>query len=451
MRLIENRTARGIYLVLLLFTLLAGDAWRYTIGWAGWGVFVGLLAAASVTLLIVQRHRWTFKSLPFPLLGFMVLTALSIAWSFYPGASALGVTTTWLTVVTGVAVAVTYSWAEILRALGVALRFVLGLSLLFELVVSTIIRHPVLPPVAEPGIDYSNLPNPIPPMLFWSRNELFASGKIQGIAGNSTLLSFVALVGIIVFGLQLFEKTRREPAIIFWLVVAALCFVLTRSATNFIGFVAVAVVAVAVLLVRRAAGATARRLTYGGIIMALLAAVVGALVFSKEVLAFLGKSSDLTNRAEIWHSVIQLATQRPAFGWGWVSYWVPWVAPFDHLAENNGVRQLHAHNAWLDVWFQLGIIGLVIFGALVLSTLSRSWWFAVDRPRLSPRTFGTFATESLLPLLVLVALLVQSLAESRLLVEFGMLFLAVIAVKTKRDERETRAGNLEPLRDERYV
>ncbi len=39
---------------------------------------------------------------------------------------------------------------------------------------------------------------------------------------------------------------------------------------------------------------------------------------------------------------------------------------------------------------------------------------------------------SLLPLLLMVALLVQSVAESRLLVEYGMFLLVIVAVKTRR-------------------
>jgi hypothetical protein len=316
MRLIENRRARTAFLFMVLFTLLAGDAWRYTIGWTGWSIVVGLMAAASVALLIVQRAQWRPASLPYPLLAFLALITLSIAWSFYPGASALGVASTWATVAGAVAVAVTYAWTEILRVLGMALRFVLGLSLVFELVVSIFIRHPVLPPVAEPGIDYANLPDKIPAMLYWSRDELFSGGKIQGIVGNSTLLSFVALLGIIVFGIQVFDRSRRKRWSILWLAVAALCFALTRSATNIIGLVAVLVVVIAVLLVRRAPTARTRGIAYGGIAVVVLAGVGTALVFSQQVLRLLGKSSDLTNRAEIWHSVIQLAQQRPVFGWG---------------------------------------------------------------------------------------------------------------------------------------
>ena len=440
MRLIENRSARAVFLVFVLFTLLAGDAWRYTLGWAGWGILVGLLAVASVALLVVQRDRWKLNDLPYPLLAFLALTALSIAWSFYPGASALGVASTWFTVAGAVAVAVTYAWSEILRALGLALRLILGLSVIFELVVSLIIRHPVLPPVAQPGIDYANLPDKIPLMLYWSRDHLFVDGKIQGIVGNSALLSFVALLGIIVFGIQLFDKAYRKRWSVLWLAVAAGCFVLTRAATNIIGLVVVLAVVAAVLLVRRAETPRSRGFTYAGLAVIAAGALTSALVFFPQILKLLGKSSDLTNRGEIWDAVINLAHQRPVFGWGWVSYWVPWVAPFDNLAKNNGVRQLHAHDAWLDVWLQLGIVGLVVMGALVLSTLARSWSFAVDRPQSAPGRPGELTAAMLLPLLVLVALLVQSVAESRMLVEGGLVLLTLMAIKTKTDHRPELAG-----------
>ena len=435
MRLIENRRARSIFLVVVLFTLLAGDTWRYTIGWLGWGIVVGLMAVASVALLVAQRGRWRLNSLPYPLLAFLALAALSIAWSFYPGASALGVATTWFTVAGALAVSVTYAWSEIIRGLGRALRIVLGGSLLFELVVSVIIRHPVLPPVAQPGIDYANLPDKIPPMLYWSRDQLFDDGKIQGLVGNSALLSFAALLGIIVFGIQLFDRSYRRRWSILWLAVAAVCFVLTRAATNIIGLVVVAAVVVAVVLVRRSRTDRSRAITYGGIVVVAAGALTAALVFFPTILKILGKSSDLTNRGEIWTAVINLAQQRPVFGWGWVSYWVPWVKPFDTLAANNGVRQLHAHDAWLDVWLQLGILGLIVMGALVLSTLARSWAFAVDRPQSLPGKPGPLTSATLLPLLVVVALLVQSVAESRMLVEYGIFLLALMAIKTKTDHR----------------
>jgi O-antigen ligase len=178
----------------------------------------------------------------------------------------------------------------------------------------------------------------------------------------------------------------------------------------------------------------ARAITYGALAAGTALAVTLAIVFRSTLLDLLGKSADLTGRVGIWEKVIELAQQRPGFGWGWVSYWVWWAEPFDDLAFRHGVRMLQAHNGWLDVWFQLGIAGLVVFGALVLSTLVRAWSQAIDRGQRVPGEPLPYRATALLPLAILVALLVQSLAESRLLVEFGMLLLALFAVKTKLDQ-----------------
>src|SRR5690606_16529944 len=193
-----------------------------------------------------------------------------------------------------------------------------------------------------------------------------------------------------------------------------------------VALAALAFVVVAVWLVRRA---RRRALAYSAISAVVVAGVAVVLVLGQRLLPLVGKSSDLTGRLGIWEKVIDLAGQRPVAGWGWVSYWTPWAEPFRDLEIRNGVVQLHAHNAWLDIWLQLGILGLVVFGALVLVALVRSWMLAVSPQR---------NVAMLLPLLLVVALLVQSLAESRLLVEYGLFLLVVVAVKTKRDRADAR-------------
>ncbi len=436
--MIDSRAFRTGYATVMFFTGIAGDTWRYLLGWWGWGALILALLAVSIVILVRSRSRWSFAQLPYALLAFVALCALSTAWSLYPGATALGTAVTVVTATGGLALSIAFSWQQLLESLAIALRFVLGLSIVFELYVSVVVREPILPLIPQPGIDYGTL-DPIPTMLYWSRNELFQifdGGKIQGVLGNSVLLSFAALLGIIVFALQFAARSAARRRIVPWLILAVLCLAMARSATVIAAAAAVALVALAIVLLRRANTPRARRLTYGGL-MALTIGFAGLVVgFQAQLLALLGKDPDLTGRLDIWATVIDLAQQRPVFGWGWVSHWVPWVAPFDTLVTRNGVLQLHAHNAWIDVWFQLGVIGLLVFGALVLSVVARSWALAVDRPQTGPSTIGSFTTASALPTLVLAALLVQSLAESRLLVEFGMLFLVIAAVKTARDRTD---------------
>jgi len=431
MRFLDRPGFRAAYLPFVFFTVFAGDAWRYTISWWGFGaIAIGLTVTSSIMLYrSKKRGDWAWNMMPFFLALFLLLATASVAWSYYRGATLLGLLVTWMTIALAVSIAVNYTWAEIMRALGIALRIILGLSLVFEFVVSAFIGRPILPFWVDYGTDEK-----LPKLLFWSRDLLFEGGKIQGIVGNSSLLAFAGLVGLIVFCVQFAAGATNRWRTGFWIIVAVATIGLTRSATITVALVLLALVVAIVLLLRRV-GPRAAVAIYAAVLALIVAGIVVVTRFSGAILGLLGKSDDLTGRLDIWDAVITLAQQRPAVGWGWVSWWVPWVAPFDTLAFEGGVRQLHAHNAWLDIFLQLGIAGLVVFGALVLSTGIRSWQFATERSQLLPGDPGRFTAISLLPLLLLVALLVQSLAESRLLVEYGLLTLVVIAVKSKLGER----------------
>ena len=418
------------FAALVFFTLLAGDVFRYSVSWYGWGAIALAQIAFCVVLLVRQRATWRISTLPYPLLAFLLLAILSLTWSQYRLGTFLGILTTIGTIIAGLTLAVIYTRDELLRALGVALRVILGLSLAFELFVSLVVRAPVLPLwVSYP--QYAE--DEIPKLLFWSRNELLEGGKIQGIVGNSSLLGFVALLAVIVFAIQFAAHSVSRRWSGFWLVLAVVTVYLTRSATITVALAALAITVLAVLILRTLTTSRARSLFYTGMVAIGVAAVFAVIAFSSTLLAALGKSDDLTGRTGIWEAVIQFGSHQPVFGSGWISYWIPWMPPFDTLASAAGVQQLHAHNAWLDVWMQLGYVGLAVFLLLVLGTLVRTWSLAVDRPQFGAGQPGRFSATTLLPLLVMVALIVQSLAESRLLIEYGLMFLVLWAVSTKRD------------------
>ena len=413
-------TYRRWLAVASLFTLTAGDLWRYLLSWWGWGAIAIVLVVLTIIELV--RARVDLRRLPLALLAFLALITVSVAWSAYPGATLLGVVLSLATTTIAVYLATVIDLETFLRAFGVALRWILGLSLVFEFVVAAFIRHPVLPF----WVDYSQLKK-IPMAFYWSRDLLFHGGQIQGIQGNSNLLAVVALLALIVFAVQWVSGTASKAWLGFWAVVAVATLVLTRSSTVLLALVAVALVAGLLLLVRRTSGVRRGIVYGGGGVVAIAIAAVG--VFARgPILDLLGKSGDLTNRAEIWNAVLKLANERPAAGWGWVSYWNPWVEPFQHLAVFKGVTYLQAHDAWLDIYLQLGIVGLVVFGILVVTTLGRSWLVAVDAGRSRARLVGIF------PLLIMVALIVHSIAESRLLIEIGFALLVISAIKSTQRE-----------------
>jgi exopolysaccharide production protein ExoQ len=423
----RRRALIGAYATFALFTVLAGQFWRNLLGWWGFGAVVLVVVGGAIALVVAERPAWHWRRTPKSTIAFLLIAVLSIAWSAYPGASAIGVAITLVTTFVAVALTLSLGWTRVVHHLAGAIKWVLGLSLAFELWVAIFVQGPLVPlfPDFDPNAEK------LPMAFYWSRGLLFEGGPVEGIVASRNLLGMVALLGLIVFGALLAAGSMRRAQGIGWLVVSGVVMLLTRSATVILVGVLVAVVLGFVMWARRV-GPDRRRGVYWAAGGALVASVTLLLVFWNALLGIFGKSEDLTGRFDIWTAVIDLAAERPWFGWGWVSYWVPWVEPFDGLATRNGVEYLQAHNAWLDVWLQLGILGLIAFASIVIGALWRSWFLAVDRPMDVGGRPLPHSAAALVPLLLLVALLGQSLAESRILVESGWLLLIAIAWSTKQ-------------------
>lgn len=430
----KSRLRLSALAILILIDTIGGVAVRNVIGWPAFIVVSIVLVVAAAVMLIREKPRFlSWHHLPKSLLAFLALAIFSITWSAYRLESALGTTIQLATTLVAIFLAFALTWQEFFRALATSLRYLLLGSLLFEFIISVFVRHPVyIWWVEAPAADEKPLK-----LLMWSRDLLFDGGPIQGLFGNSVLLGFTALLGLILFTLQLLAKDVRPFKGWLWVALSVLLLGLTRSATIAVALLFVAAALGFALWARRlgdtGAGYRSRTPLYVTA-TALMLAGVAAITFARGFLfSLLGKSSDLTGRMETWQKVIELAQQKPWFGWGWVSYWTPWVEPFKSLDTKNSIQVMHAHNAWLDVWLQLGILGLVIFFLLVASTFWRTWFTAVDRPRRFVNEHLPYTVTSLAPFLILVALIVQSLTESRILVEGGWVLLIAFAARTKID------------------
>ncbi|NEN05234.1 O-antigen ligase family protein [Diaminobutyricibacter tongyongensis] len=393
------------------FTGWAGDFWRGLGGWILFGVIAAIVVGVGVWIAWQAPRR---LPVPWTLIVYSCVLALSIVWSSYPVVTAAAAAIQVAIVVVAVGLASTLTIAELVNAATSALRWIVGLSIVFELIVAVIIRRPILPAYLAGTIDP-------PTVLYWSRDELFGSGKIQGITGNSSLLAMVALLLAIVSVLRIVHSRVRRVQAIAWFGVALATMLLTRAATVLIASVVVAVVAGVLVL-----WSTHR----GWAVTSLAAGVLGSAAVScteplrSALLDVFGKSSDLTGRAEIWAAVWRYVEQRPITGWGWSGYWAPWAEPLGTIARRNGVQVLHAHNAWLDVWLQVGIFGLLAFAMMISANITATIKHAEHVP-CSPLV-------RLTPILFLVAALVQSLTESRLLIEGGAFTAIVFWLAAKR-------------------
>lgn len=426
----QSKTRLGVsaYAICVFLLTLGSNGLRNLLGWWGFLFAAAVLTALGIVLFVREKpERFRWYRLPAPLYWFLALAALSVLWSQYRFESVLGLLAQLATTLLAVVLAFVLTWHETLRTLGTALRYILGLSLVFELWVALVVREPLLQPIAD-----APETGRTPKLLYWSRDLLFEGGPIQGLLASSVLLGFVALIGLIVFAVQLRARLVRPAAGWFWLAISVATLLLTRGATVTVALIAVLFGLAFALWARRLP--QEKRVPLYATCAAIAVATVAVVMLARDWLfGLLGKSADMTGRGDTWHKVFDLAQERPWFGWGWVSYWPPWAEPFKSLDTKAGIAVASAHNAWLDVWLQLGIVGLLVFIPLVFLTLWRVWCRAVDPPR---RGFGEplpYATSALWPLLVMIALLVQSITESRLLIEWGWLLLVLLAVKSRFD------------------
>lgn len=418
------------YIVLTLFATLAHTAVFNLLGSTGAVVAMALLTAGILAIwipaIVRQRpSRFPWRRLPWVALGYGAFALLSVIWSEWPSATLI-TWALWAAVTVNALFAATMlTWQELVRALSSALKWILGLSLAIELWVALVLRHPILP-------NFATVPEgKIDPHIYWVRGNLFNDGRIQGIVGNAHTLSMMCLLAVMVFGVLFAAKARRRGALIGWAVVALILLYKTASATSVLCGLAAGVVLVIALLMRRASRPSQRTAVYAGSALVVLAGVAAGLVLRDQVLAAFGKDSDMTGRLEIWAQVWERAITHPVVGNGYSSPWVPWDPGFAGWIVDHKLTVFHAHNMWLDVFFQLGVVGVLLMATAWAALAWRAWFFAVDRPRWDLDAKRPYSSLSLLPTMVVAALLVEGLAESAPIMLWGWMLLVLFSFKIK--------------------
>ena len=413
--------------IFVLAGALGGTSWLMAFGTVvSAGVAVGSVLI-SIVLWLVLRPDVQWRRLPWFAVAYVLWAVASLAWSTWPSATALTLVLLLSTTVQALFVGAVLTWRELVRAAASALKWILGLSLLFELWVSLVWRGSILPGFVRPDGPVDD------PIVLWSRNNLFdLDGRIQGLFGNSNALAYAALLGIIVFGIRFALRAPRRMLLAAWILLSAYLLLRAGSATAFLAGAFVAVVLVTVLLMRTTRRPGQRTRYYLAFALVAIGGLAAAWTLRDTLFSLLGRSSDLTGRQGIWAAVWDRAVEHPVIGWGFSTPWVPSDPAFDRWIVDHGQTVMQAHNMWLDVLLQLGAVGVVIMALAYFAFVWRSWFFAVDRPRWDLVADRPYSPITLLPTLTAALLIVQGVAESTPLLNWGWFFLVMLAFKIKQ-------------------
>jgi exopolysaccharide production protein ExoQ len=229
-------------------------------------------------------------------------------------------------------------------------------------------------------------------------------GAWTGIYGEKNGFGRYMALGTLVFIALAMQGKRSWPA---WLGagLCALLVVLSRSTTALVALVcALGMVAVVPILRQR------------GLLLVSLGILALVFIVNSAVLtiwnldaatAALGKNATLSGRVPLWSALIENIREKPVLGSGYNAFWIgesgaPSALQFE---VTGGWDVWHAHNGFLDLALELGLLGVLVFLIGYLVAFGR----AVRTLRSS--TFGA----GFWSVAFLVFLLATSVSESTLL------------------------------------
>jgi O-antigen ligase len=310
---------------------------------------VALYAALIGAGVLVLNHRSSqvkrFIQGNFPLLLFFAYCALSIAWSDFPliaakrWVKAVGDLVMLLVVLTD------QNPLAATRRLFARLAFVLlPLSVLF------ILQYPALGSFYESssGVTYYS-------GVTTQKNTL---GQTCMVCGLASLWSFVAA-----FENRNMPHRVRHLAAHGIILASAVWLIVKADSMTSLSCLALAG---AVMIMATQRWVAARP---GGI-NAIVGGTVGLAVFAifldsaGSLLHSLGRNATLTGRTAIWKAVLSLHTN-PLVGTGFESFWLGSRLQVVWSASDVGILQ--AHNGYLEIYINLGWIGVILLGGLAVT------------------------------------------------------------------------------------
>lgn len=126
---------------------------------------------------------------------------------------------------------------------------------------------------------------------------------------------------------------------------------------------------------------------------------------AESILAAFGRDFTLTGRTDLWSAVLEKIGERPWLGYGYGGFWLGLNGNSIDVWHIVRWEPPHSHNGFLDLWLDLGLLGLSIFAFSFIAVCLRS----IAWLRQEPTSVGLF------PIAYLTFLFLANLTESSLL------------------------------------
>ncbi len=301
-----------------------------------------LLPFLAVTMTLLRPNSLQDLDrtrLPVGFLCYLGWTALSLLWTDNPSTSFSAVAEYLLASVAGIALACALTQAQMIRVFALSTKFFVVLSIATFLVA----------PHYATEAAASNAPG------------------FRGLFGNKNAFGFLMASGLLAL---LFERpvTRRNKV---WLALTAALLVASEGGTSWVGLLAVLAILAWLHLWRGRTRGESRLLFASWTVLLLGGAALITATDFPFLTHLIGKSSGLTGRTRIWNAVISAIGTRPIEGYGFGGMWLAGTGETARIWAILGFQAYEAHDIWLDLLLQVGIVGLVLMCGALAFALAR--------------------------------------------------------------------------------
>jgi exopolysaccharide production protein ExoQ len=219
----------------------------------------------------------------------------------------------------------------------------------------------------------------------YGRTYSYWTGEVQytGVGGNKNYLGFICLTCgyFYLWALTVVREKRNALVIrrveiyiyVLFLLMVLWLFDKANSATALMSFIA----GVGILLMLKISFIKNNIQNIG--VYATIACLFGLLIYSlnldEALFVLLGRESSLTDRVPLWNDIIAISTN-PIVGCGYNSFWLG--ARAEIIWDKWSWHPVNTHSGYLDVYVNLGWIGLILLAALIINTFKKSKKYLIN-------------------------------------------------------------------------
>jgi exopolysaccharide production protein ExoQ len=236
------------------------------------------------------------------------------------------------------------------------------------------------------------------------------------------------VLAIVCHAYRIIEQ-KKVASFVFSVPLLYFSIVLSQSASSLIAATIVVILTGILYLSKRSAAGV---LYWYFLTSAIAVFVFVVFLFPDSLFDALGRDASLTGRIPLWGLVAEAIAKQPFFGYGYAGFWNADSRETQYIWSQADWRPPHAHNGYLEVMLEIGVIGLIVVLWL---------WGRTARLAFKALRSGSLPSASwVLMLVFLVAL--HNIDENQILVSDGfnvLMSAALIEVAMWNDRRKKGA------------